>query len=340
MKTAAHLIAVFVATGLLAVMPSAQAQRAVQSPLTVQVIRTKTDKNDQQIGLKITVRNMSSKPVEMKLEALFTGEPMYGGRSREFIFSERKTSKTFAPGESHEFNTESDAGVDRTYSFDGTYYSYSSLKIKGYLTRVFADGQLVNVSGSVPSLQKVGWDDEALDKLGYSGANKSDAPRTVAAVTPPPVVAPEPTIATPRVVMPADEPPAETPRQPRAVMPRDDDDAPANPAVAVTPPSVPAVLAPTPAPVKPAQPVVSTWHEPTYTATAKRYNAAVDAYQSWLAKRGTQATLKDIENELHECASAFEKIQDGAPAAYNVPGLVTKCRQTIFAVHGTLQALP
>ena len=50
--------------------------------------------------------------------------------------------------------------------------------------RVFADGQLVNVSGSVPSLQKVGWDDKDLAKMGYSGANKSDTPRTVA-TTPP-----------------------------------------------------------------------------------------------------------------------------------------------------------
>jgi hypothetical protein len=124
-------------------------------------------------------------------------------------------------------------------------------------------------------------------------------------------------------------------------MPRDDDDAPTKPVVAVTPPTTPAVLAPAPvAPSQPVAPVPSTWDEPTYTATAKRYNAAVDAYQGWLAKRGTQATLKNIENELHECADAFEKIQHGAPSSYNIPGLITKCRQTIFAVHGTMQAQP
>ena len=67
------------------------------------------------------------------------------------IFCERKTSKTFDPGESHDFNTESDAGSDRLYEVSGVYYSYSSLKIKGYLTRVFANGELVNVTVSQPT---------------------------------------------------------------------------------------------------------------------------------------------------------------------------------------------
>lgn len=325
-----NLIACFLAAVLAAVTPAAFAQRAVQSPVTVQVIRTKTDSKSQQIGLRMTVRNMSQKEVNVRVEALFIAEPAYGG-GKEFIFCERKTGRAFTGGEMHEFNTESEEGASRLYEVNGVYYSYTTLKIKGYITRVFADGQLVNVSGSVPSMQKLGWDDALLAKLGYTG-QQADPARVVASVTPTPTPVP-----TPDPVVPTYEEPR---KQPRAVMPRDEDDPPAvRPTTSpVSPPPVAVTPAPTPAPT-PAVPS-GPWDEAAYTATAKRYNAAVDAYQTFLQKRGSQDQLKKIEDELHECAGSFEKMQGSAPSSYNIEALLAKCRQTIFAVHGTRLVQP
>lgn len=147
----------------------AEAQRAVSSPLMVTVVRTKSSGRTQQISLKTTVRNMSKKDVEVRLEALFIAAG--GSRSgQDGIYFESKATETVKAGESHEFETESDQPSGSSYNYNGVYYYYSTMKVRGYLTRVFADGQLVNVTGSTPSFQKAGWDDKELAKLGYSGA--------------------------------------------------------------------------------------------------------------------------------------------------------------------------
>lgn len=144
-------------------LPPATAQRAATSPLLVNATRLKSAGAAQQITLKISVRNMSRNDLTIDLEALFVGELVYRG-GLDTIYSERKTSAQLKAGESRDFVTESDTA--RTLEAGFTFASRSTfVKPKGYIARVLADGQLVHVEATAPSLQKAGWDDRALDKL-------------------------------------------------------------------------------------------------------------------------------------------------------------------------------
>ncbi len=281
------------------------AQRAMQSPVMVTVARTKSAGSSQQIGLKITIRNMSKKDVDIRLEALFLAEGGSRG-NQEGIYCERKTSAALKAGESRDFTTESDSPHGNSYSYNGSYYYYSSMKQRGYLTRVFADGQLVNVTGSAPSYQKAGWDPKAMAQLGYTGEDDQATSRPVPA--------------SPRVIAREEPPPVEPLSRP----------APSN---AVSPAPLPLK----PVSFEPAKPLAPTWDEKIYVRNAKLYNAAVESYQLYLKNRGDGSVLKKAESDLRTCVDEFTRIQYGAPASYDLPGLITRCNQTIFAIQGTMQ---
>lgn len=282
------------------------AQRAVQSPVMVTVVRTKSAGSSQQIGLKITIRNMSKKDVDIRLEALFLADGGSRG-NQEGIFCERKTGMTLKAGESHDFTTESDSPRSGMFSYNGIYYYYSSMRQRGYMTRVYADGQLVNVTGSAPSYQKAGWDPKAMAQLGYAGEDDRAAPR--------------PAPSTPRVIAREEPMPVESPSHPA-------------PAVTASPAPPPMK----PVSIEPAKPVAPTWDEQIYARNAKLYNAAVESYQLYLKNRGDISVLKKAEADLRTCADEFTKIQYGAPDSYDLPGLITRCNQTIFAIQGTMRA--
>lgn len=156
------------------------AQRAIQSPLVVTVTRDKTDSGrtthfddgydssksyNRTVSLKINVRNMSTNEIPVKIQALFVAESQgYGGQ--DGIYCKRETEAKLTARESHDFSTESDALAGHVYKSTYSSYSYKSgSKFKGYIVRVFANDQLVEVNGSQPSLQKVGWDEKALKKM-------------------------------------------------------------------------------------------------------------------------------------------------------------------------------
>lgn len=139
------------------------AQRAATSPLLVNVTRQKSVGASQQLSLKITVRNMSKNDVQVGIEALFVGELVFRG-NQETIYCERKTSAELKAGESRDFVTESDTTYTQPLG-PGVISRSNYVKPKGYITRVLAGGQLVNVDATVPSLQKMAWDERTLDKL-------------------------------------------------------------------------------------------------------------------------------------------------------------------------------
>ena len=165
---------------------AALAQRAAQSPLVVTVTRDKTDGGrtthydtgydssksyNAKVSLKIAVRNMITNSVETKIEALFVADAMSAG-SADGIYCKRETSATLNPGESRDFSTESDPLESHVYkSYE--YSSKSGSRFKGYIVRVFADGQLVEVNASQPSLKKTGWDEKTVKKM---LGEKDDAP--------------------------------------------------------------------------------------------------------------------------------------------------------------------
>lgn len=284
------------------------AQRAIQSPLVVNVLRTRSTGGSQQMALKVTVRNMSKKDVEVRLEGLFVAA---GGmrNGQDGIYCQLKEEAVLKPSESKEFELESEPPSSGYYTYNGVYYYYSSMKVRGYMTRVFADGQLVNVTGSTPSFQKAGWEPKELAKLGYSNGEAPPArPSSVVTTT----VTRSPTAPT---AEPATEPAAA-------------------PAVTNAKPVALAEPPPPPAPVK------STFDQKTYEEVAQVYNNATDAYQNFLKNRGTPATLRRIENDLKFCVEEIEKISVGAPASLDLPGFLAKCQKTLFAVHGTMQTQP
>lgn len=567
MKISRPLFAAFLfLCGQVAAVLPAHAQRAVQSPLMVTVVRNSSSRTTQQMGLKITIRNMSKNDVDVRLEALFLASGGSRG-NQDGIYCERKTSATLKPSESREFETESEQPNGSSYTYNGNYYYYSSMKVRGYMTRVFADGQLVNVTGSAPSFQKAGWDDKEMAKLGYSGPGPSgeasrpagrEEPAEVAGVTATPRPG-QPGVAAPAMTAPArtgelasrvlqsglrrdiglyfslDEQPeegivraannsaieglimgrisaqpcigsalcfgpnavvhlghpdcldfagpvtmsawvrnddpdldhrsvlsrgggagdmfiriregryqigsrdgnaeylaaapvpagdlgawvhlagtydgaswrlyhngqplAENPAQRGALMlaaawhiGADDRrglrgfagaidevgiwkralgaeevsalheagrlrmaDAARRPARAETataaapvprPAAAPAqpesapTARPEPMPAAPTAATPPTFDAKIYERTAKLFNDSVDAYQSFLRTRTNPAVLKKIENDLHACTEEFAKIENGAPASLDIPGLLIKCRQMIFAVHSTMQAQP
>lgn len=157
----------------------ARAQRAVQSPLVVNVSRDKTDSGrnteydtgysssrtyNRSVALKIAARNMTTNAVDVKIQALFVAEAMSSG-SADGIYCKRETSAALGPREAKDFTTESEPLGSSVYK---SYYGYNSKtgsKFKGYIVRVFANDQLVEVNGSTPSLQKTGWDEKAIRKM-------------------------------------------------------------------------------------------------------------------------------------------------------------------------------
>lgn len=180
----------------------AEAQRAANSSLLVNVTRPRTGGSSQQIALKISIRNMSWTDVKVDLAAIFVGDLIYRN-GQETIFCERKTSAQLRGGETRDFETQSDTTYTMQAGF--SYLSRSQyVKPKGYIVRVAANGQLVHVEATTPSLQKTGWDNAALDKLRLlepppprvAGDLKADPPppaqpaRPETGVRPPPPVEP------------------------------------------------------------------------------------------------------------------------------------------------------
>lgn len=176
MNKLSGLMAVVAVAGLMA--GEAQAQRAPSSPFSVTVARAKTDSGRQtnydtgysssknynrSVGLKVTVRNMTTNDVETKVEGLFVAEAMSAGAADGIYSRVIETEKI--PGRGvKDFMIESEALAGHEYK--GYYYNYKSgSKFKGYIVRVFANGQIAEVNGSQPSLQKLGWDEKALKKM-------------------------------------------------------------------------------------------------------------------------------------------------------------------------------
>lgn len=160
-------------------VPSALAQRAVQSPLVVTVSRDKTASGrnteydtgysssktyNRAVALKINVRNMSTNKVDVRMQALFVAEAMSSGAA-DGIYCKREEKQALASREAFDFMAESDPLGSSVYK---SYYGYnykSGSKFKGYIVRIFANENLVDVTGSTPSLQKLGWDEKAIKKM-------------------------------------------------------------------------------------------------------------------------------------------------------------------------------
>ena len=154
-------------------------QIPLHSPLVVQVLRSKTDSGrrtnfdsgyssskdyNRTVSLKATIRNMSTNTIDMKQEAFFVAEAMSSG-SADGIYSRNERSERIPARGVLENNVESEPLTGHEYkSSYGSNYKYGS-KFKGYIVRTFANGQLVDVQASQPSLEKVGWDDKALKRM-------------------------------------------------------------------------------------------------------------------------------------------------------------------------------
>lgn len=154
-------------------------QRAVQSPLVITVVRGKTDSGrrtnydtgysssreyNRSVQLKISTRNMSTNSVDMKQEALFVADAMSQG-SVDGIYSRSDTNLSLAARSSTDFEVESAPLGGSEYKSSYGYNYKSGSKFKGYIIRTFANGQLVDVQASQPSLQKAGWDEKAIQKM-------------------------------------------------------------------------------------------------------------------------------------------------------------------------------
>ena len=319
------LIAVFLCFA--GAVPPVLAQRAVQSPLMVTVGRNSSTSahGNQQVELKIAVRNMSTSEVEMRLEALFVAEPI-GHAGTDGIYCKHTESATLGKGEAHDFLMQSDPLEGQRYqSAYGYTYGYGS-KFKGYIIRVFANGQLVNVNATLPSLQKAGWDEKGLVKLGYSNSGVSE-------------IAPHPAGAGPHTA-PADaEAPSPTPDAGHGG--RNTSFLPATPTTPETElQSKPVVSAKISAPDPVMEIATGSSSAPPadYQQTAILYNRNIAAYQDYLKSRNNPAVLKRIESNLRVCADGFEKYRTQAPAGSDPDSLIERCNSTIFAVQGTRQA--
>jgi len=157
----------------------AGAQRAVQSPLLVKVTREKSDSGrnteydsgysssrtyNRSVAIKIAARNMTTNTVNLKIQALFVAEALSSGSS-DGIYCKKEVTDSLGPRDGKEFVTESDPLGSSVYKSSYGYSYKSGSKFKGYIVRIFADGSLVEVNGSTPSLQKVGWDERAVLKM-------------------------------------------------------------------------------------------------------------------------------------------------------------------------------
>lgn len=155
------------------------AQRAVQSPLVVKVTREKTASGrnteydtgysssktyNRSVALKIAARNMTTNTWDVKVQALFVAEAMSAGAA-DGIYCKKETKDTLGPREAKDFTTESDPLGASVYKSYYGYNSKSGSKFKGYIVRIFANDQLVEVNASTPSLQKTGWDEKAIEKM-------------------------------------------------------------------------------------------------------------------------------------------------------------------------------
>lgn len=154
-------------------------QRAIQSPLVVSVVRGKTDSGrrtnydtgyssskeySRSISLRVSTRNMSTNTVEMRQEALFVAEAMSQG-SADGVYSRCDTNLLLSARSATEFIADSEPLSGHEYkSSYGYNYKYGS-KFKGYIVRTFANGQLVDVQASQPSLLKAGWDEKTIKKM-------------------------------------------------------------------------------------------------------------------------------------------------------------------------------
>lgn len=162
-------------------------QRPMQSPLVVTVTRSKTDSGrktaydsgyssskeySRSVVLKSTTRNMATNDITVRQEAYFVSEAMSSG-GQDGIYSRSETNLTVATRGVFEQTIESEPLTSQEYkSSYGSNYKYGS-KFKGYIVRTFANGQLVDVQASQPSLQKAGWDDKLLKRmLPKSGAGR------------------------------------------------------------------------------------------------------------------------------------------------------------------------
>lgn len=154
-------------------------QKPLHSPLVVQVARSKTDSGrrtnfdsgyssskdyNRTVSLKSTIRNMSTNAIAMKQETFFVAEALSAG-SADGIYSRNERSENIPARGLLENSVESEPLTGHEYkSSFGSNYKYGS-KFKGYIVRTFANGQLVDVQASQPSLEKIGWDDKALKRM-------------------------------------------------------------------------------------------------------------------------------------------------------------------------------
>lgn len=154
-------------------------QRPMQSPLVVTVTRAKTDSGrktaydsgyssskdySRSVVLKASTRNMATNDVTVRQETYFVAEAMSAG-GQDGVYSRSETNLTVATRGVFEQTVESEPLASHEYkSSYGSNYKYGS-KFKGYIVRTFANGQLVDVQASQPSLQKAGWDDKQLKRM-------------------------------------------------------------------------------------------------------------------------------------------------------------------------------
>lgn len=159
------MAALFLVAAFLAALPAA-AQRAVQSPLSVTVKRTKMDSVRKQVELTISLRNMTQQEVETRIEALFIADGL-GDGGLDGVYCRKTSTQTLKPSEARDFKTLSDP-LESLYVLtsngEGYRYRYNN-KFKGYIVRVFANGTLVRVDGTSPSFEKIAWDDKELGKM-------------------------------------------------------------------------------------------------------------------------------------------------------------------------------
>lgn len=144
-----------------------------------------TRKRGSGVGLAVEVRNLSRFTDQVELEWYFLGKPARGGDLFVFDLGSRPLSVGSASREIVEIESDRlTSTVEKTLNFrsgyDGGFQNNlpsasvkkSGSKVAGWIVRLMADNQVLQVRASSPSLERLGQDGEQLLRLSGKSAQK------------------------------------------------------------------------------------------------------------------------------------------------------------------------
>lgn len=137
------------------------------------------------VGLAVEVRNLSRSTDQVVVEWYFLGKPARGGDLFVFDFGSRPLSVASASREIVEIESEKlTSTVERTLNFRSGYdggpqnnlpsasVKKSGSKAAGWIVRLMAENQVLQVRASSPSLERLGQDGEQLRRLSGKPAHQ------------------------------------------------------------------------------------------------------------------------------------------------------------------------